>query len=185
MKFEEMTVHEPQEVDRVPARPRAGAAHEPRGHGLRWLVWLIILCVVGGAAYVLYYRIHEAQAAQSGRTGPRTVPVVAALARRGDMPVYLNGMGSVTAFETVTVHSRVDGELMRVFFTEGQLVHKDDVLAQIDPRPFEVQPRTGPGSAWPRTNASTEEGPTQIFNGYVSIKDSDYTAADRPAERCD
>ena len=170
MKFEEMTVHEPQEVGRVPARPRAGAAHEPRGHGLRWLVWLIILCLVGGAAYVLYYRIHEAQAAQSGRTGPRTFPVVAAFARRGDMPVYLNGLGTVTAFETVTVHSRVDGELMRVFFTEGQLVHKNDVLAQIDPRPFQVQLEQAQGQL-AKDQSQLEEAQLDLQR-YVSIKDS-------------
>jgi multidrug efflux system membrane fusion protein len=62
-----------------------------------------------------------------------------ASAQRGDLPVYFNGLGTVTAFNTVTVHSRVDGQLNSVAFREGQFVHEGDLLAQIDPRPFQVQ----------------------------------------------
>ena len=73
-----------------------------------------------------------------GKGGP-PVPVVVATARQGDLPVYLTGLGSVTAFNTATVKSRVDGQIVRIAFTEGQLVHEGDLLAEIDPRPFEVQ----------------------------------------------
>ncbi len=73
------------------------------------------------------------------RGGPRAVPVVAVAAHRGDLPDYLNGLGTVTAFNTVTVKSRIDGQLIRVAFQEGQFVHQGDVLAEIDPRPFQVQ----------------------------------------------
>ena len=69
----------------------------------------------------------------------RPVPVVAAKAVMGDMPVVLTGLGTVTPTDTVTVRSRVDGQLVRVAFTEGQAVHKGDLLAEIDPRPFQVQ----------------------------------------------
>ena len=68
-----------------------------------------------------------------------SVPVVAAAAREGEMPVYLTGLGSVTAFNTVTVKSRVDGQLVNVAFQEGQFVHQGDLLVEIDPRPFQVQ----------------------------------------------
>lgn len=71
--------------------------------------------------------------------GSFVVPVVVAAAQRGDLPVYFNGLGNVTAFNTVTVHSRVDGQLVNVAFKEGQYVHEGDLLLQIDPRPFQVQ----------------------------------------------
>jgi len=69
----------------------------------------------------------------------QVMPVTVATARKRDMPVYLNGLGSVTAFNTVSVKSRVDGQLVQVAFKEGQHVNKGDLLAVIDPRPYEVQ----------------------------------------------
>ena len=73
------------------------------------------------------------------RAGGRVVSVVAVPARTGDMPIYLDGLGTVTAINTVTVRSRVDGQLVAVAYHEGQLVRQGDLLAQIDPRPFQVQ----------------------------------------------
>src|SRR5689334_12903249 len=66
------------------------------------------------------------------------VPVSVATAERRDMPYYLTGLGSVTAYYTVSVKSRVDGELMQVNFKEGQTVQKGELLAVIDPRPYQV-----------------------------------------------
>ncbi len=82
----------------------------------------------------------------SGSPAPKAAPpktgaeVVAATAKaeRKDMPIYLQGLGTVQAFYTVTVTSRVDGELEKVGFTEGQAVKKGDLLAQIDPRPYQA-----------------------------------------------
>jgi membrane fusion protein, multidrug efflux system len=71
--------------------------------------------------------------------GPRGVPVVAAAASTSDVPVYLNGLGTAAPYRTVSVKPRVDGQLMSVEFQEGQLVRQGQVLAQVDPRPFEVQ----------------------------------------------
>ena len=107
-------------------------------------MWVLLLCVAGAVMY--YYPRFSQTAAQDkskakgkGGEAGRPIPVVAAMSRKGDMPVYLNGLGSVTAFNTVTVRTRVDGEIVKVAFTEGQFVKEGDLVAEIDPRPFQVQ----------------------------------------------
>ena len=82
----------------------------------------------------------QAQSKVTGRNsaGPAPVPVVAGKAEEKDVPVYLDGLGTVQAFNTVTVHTRVDGELQQVLFTEGQEVKTGGALAVIDPRPFQA-----------------------------------------------
>ncbi len=69
----------------------------------------------------------------------RVIPVSTAIVQRRDMPLYLNGLGTVTAFKTVTIRSRVEGELISVTFDEGEFVDEGKVLAEIDPRPYEIQ----------------------------------------------
>ena len=107
-------------------------------------VWVALLLIACGAAYFWYPKLTgtaeaQSQNKKSDKSGGRAVPVIASAARQGDMPVYLDGLGSVTAFNTVTVRTRVDGEIVKIAFTEGQLVKKDDLLVEIDPRPFQVQ----------------------------------------------
>ncbi|HWO45553.1 MAG TPA: biotin/lipoyl-binding protein, partial [Methylomirabilota bacterium] len=73
------------------------------------------------------------------RTGGRAgVPVSVAVASRQDVPIYLTGIGSVQAYFTIDIHTKVDGELQEVLFTEGQRVKKGDVLAKIDPRLYQA-----------------------------------------------
>jgi multidrug efflux system membrane fusion protein len=72
-------------------------------------------------------------------SAPPAVPVSVATASRTDLPIRLTALGSVVAFNTVTVRPRVDGQLMRVLFREGQFVDRGELLAEIDPRPFQVQ----------------------------------------------
>jgi membrane fusion protein, multidrug efflux system len=111
----------------------------------RWRWLLVILCAAGAAGY-LWPRagrngVSTAPAAKTGRGAApagRLVPIVAAAARKGEMPVFLNGLGSVAAFNSVTIRTRVDGELINVAFTEGQFVKQGDLLAEIDPRPLNV-----------------------------------------------
>jgi membrane fusion protein, multidrug efflux system len=115
----------------------------PRGKSREW-VWILILLALGYAGW--HYRSYfmgapaaSSNGTGSGRGGGGAIPVAVAAAVRGDVPVYFRNIGTVTAFNTVTVHTRVDGQLDSVAFTEGQFVHAGDVLAEIDPRPFQVQ----------------------------------------------
>ena len=80
------------------------------------------------------WRLHS-PAAAADKKPIQPIAVDTAPAHRAVVPIYLQGLGTVQAFYTVTVTARVDGELQRVAFTEGQAVHKGDLLAQIDPRP--------------------------------------------------
>jgi multidrug efflux system membrane fusion protein len=89
---------------------------------------LLVVLVVGRGL------VHKSASAAT-RKAATAIAVETATAARADVPVFLQGLGTVQAFYTVTVTARVDGELQRVAFTEGQTVHKGDLLAQIDPRP--------------------------------------------------
>lgn len=101
-----------------------------------WRLWTLL---GAGVVLGLFFFTHSGKKTTDIPTGGRPVPVVVGKAREGDMPVTLTGLGTVTAMNTVTVKSRVDGQLVRVDFTEGQMVRQGQLLAEIDPRPFRVQ----------------------------------------------
>src|ERR1700691_2143776 len=106
----------------------------------RWRTWLVVLVVAIIGIYYLSGRSSTDSAADSPTAVPHTaVPVAAVPARLGDLKQYISAIGTVTAYNTVTVKSRVDGQLNRVNFSEGQIVKAGDLLAEIDPRPYQVQ----------------------------------------------
>lgn len=125
----------PPEVKHKPQRSSAG----------RWLWLLVLTAAVAAGAYFLWPKFKSAvqppaapaAAAQKGR-GPGAIPVIAAKIRKGDIPVFFTGLGNVIPIYTVQVQSRVTGELMKVYFKEGDLVHKGDPLVEIDPRPYQA-----------------------------------------------
>src|SRR5712664_3619912 len=126
---------------------------EPPSKGHHW-VWVLALAVLVGLG-IWYFRgprsnteaqgpaapggASKGQGRQGAGAGGFVVPVVVATAQRGDLPVYFDGLGTVTAFNTVTVHSRVDGQITKINFQEGQFVHQGESLLEIDPRPYQVQ----------------------------------------------
>jgi membrane fusion protein, multidrug efflux system len=99
--------------------------------------WWLLLALLGASSALLIAPTDRPRG--KGEAQPPPVPVVVAEARQQDMPIYLTGLGSVTPIATVTVKTRVDGQLMRVAYVEGQAVTKGALLAEIDPRPFEAQ----------------------------------------------
>lgn len=116
------------------------------GGGASKFAWIVAVLVVAAALVGLWWR-HQGAAAATTAAGPGgnrsgfggPVPVIAGTVERKDVPIYLEGLGTVQAFNTVTIRSRVDGQIMRIGFVEGQEVRPGDLLAQIDPAPFQAQ----------------------------------------------
>jgi membrane fusion protein, multidrug efflux system len=145
--FETVDVRGPHTPAAVPS-PASAARVAPKN---RWWLWFLLAMIVG--AGVWFFRGRGSQAtspaggpgntpAVAGKGATRggfVVPVIVATAQKGDLPVFYQGLGTVTAFNTVTVRSRIDGQLVNVAFKEGQFVKEGDLLAEIDPRPYQVQ----------------------------------------------
>ena len=116
----------------------------PSPSSKRSRLWLTILLVLSAGAFAAWQgRSPQGGAGGRGKKGepkgPEVTPVVAVAARRGNIGVYYPGLGTVTPIYTVTVRSRVDGELMQVHYREGDMVQQSALLAEIDPRPYQVQ----------------------------------------------
>lgn len=123
------------------ASPLANAQPKSKSSGTKW-IWIVGIILLG-LGWFLYRQHAGAKADGSGANAGRgagnfPVPVVIGHARQKDVPIYLDGLGTVQAFNTVTVHTRVDGQLVKVAFTEGQDVKTGDLLAQIDPAPYQA-----------------------------------------------
>jgi len=146
---------------RVEANPRAP---RPSIVSKKPLVFLVLLVVATLAGWTVYHRSHSVAASPLGaaRGGNFPVPVVTGRARQKDVPIYLDGLGTVQAFNTVTVHTRVDGQLVKVGFTEGQEVKTGDRLAQIDPAPYQA--------ALDQTVAKKAQDAAQLANARVDLQ---------------
>lgn len=106
----------------------------------KWWLLLALLCLLAGGGYATLSKAQSAgEGKGAGRRGPAVLPVVTVAAKAEDVGVFISGLGTVTPLATVTLRSRVDGQLMEVRFLEGQQVKQGELLAQIDPRPYEVQ----------------------------------------------
>jgi len=135
----------------IPPQPeRAPSSSMSNGKKKRRWLWLAIAVILAGAGYWWWHASHRPAPAAGGGPGARgpagpgaaafqmPTPVRVVAARAEDMKVYIKALGTVTSYNTVTVRSKVDGELLKVLFQEGQLVKAGDLLVQIDPRPYQV-----------------------------------------------
>ena len=153
-----MTTKSTPKADQHPlpqSRP-ATLQNQHQGGFIRGWMWLVAVVVLALAAYLIWGRSHQSadaaagasgQAARGGGKGGKRgafagaggpLPVGVAVAKTGDINIYLNGLGSVTPEATAIVKSQVSGTLMKLHFKEGQIVKAGDLLAELDPRPYQV-----------------------------------------------
>ncbi len=112
----------------------------------RTIGWVLLIAAVGAVGYFGWQRFYgpnpgaKTESAQKSSSSPPAAPVRVTIApvEKADFPVYLTGLGTVQGFNTVVVRTRVDGQIDKIAFKEGQLVNQGDLLAQIDPRPFQA-----------------------------------------------
>jgi multidrug efflux system membrane fusion protein len=134
------------------ATTRVATVSSARQADRSWIGWVLCTALAGAGYY--YWPIIEPQLTALGLLGKpeapaapkiRATPVGTSVAETRDMPLYLNGLGTVTALKTVTIRSRVEGEVTRIAFQEGQMVEAGELLAEIDPRPYQVQKEQAEG----------------------------------------
>ena len=124
------------EVETLPQRP----SDSRDGKESRTWVWvLVVVLLIGAGGYYYMRQSKQRSSTTQADAAPRLVPVSTAAARKGDIGVYINALGAVTPVYTDTITSRVQGEIVNVYYKEGQLVHKGDPLLDIDPRPYQAQ----------------------------------------------
>lgn len=155
-------------------REPVGLQTRPRSR--RWLMAFLSLLVIAGIGYAIWFWPGGAeQQAARNRNAKQAVPVLVATAEQKDVPIYLDALGTVQAFNTVTVKAMVEGPVVAVNFKEGQDVKKGDVLAQIDPRTFQA--------AFDQAMAKKAQDEAQLANArldlarYIKLAANNYTSA--------
>ena len=103
------------------------------------LIVIIAALIAVGTAALAGEHLHAATEAGQVAVPPPAVPVVAGTVLQGDVPIYLRGVGTVIAYNNVIVRSQITGQIVKIAFNQGQAVHQGDLLAQIDPRPYQAQ----------------------------------------------
>jgi membrane fusion protein, multidrug efflux system len=155
---------------------REAADVATRSRSRRWVMAVLCALVIAGIGYAIWFW-PAGSGGQAGRNrnANQPIPVLVATAEQKDVPIYLDALGTVQAFNTVTVKAMVDGPLTAVNFAEGQDVKKDDVLAQIDPRTYQA--------ALDQMTAKKAQDEAQLANArldlarYTKLAANNYTSA--------
>src|SRR5690242_19715415 len=127
----ETTPSPPPEPDRGVESTNNPSRPVPRTGRGRWLAWLMFALILGFAGSFYWDRRMTERQTKAPKTPP-PIPVVVAQAEKGDIGVYITGLGTVTPLNTITVTTRVDGQLMTVYYKEGDKVTKGESLVEID-----------------------------------------------------
>jgi multidrug efflux system membrane fusion protein len=141
MKEEESHSDPAVQEPKLKVPPSSFEPEGPKGSAARkWIVLLVILAVVGAAVWKIRQNGKEQDSVQMimAAQADRPTPVQVAAVQQKTMPIFLTALGTVTAYNTVTIKSRVDGQLMEVPVREGQAVRQGQMLAQIDPKPYQA-----------------------------------------------
>jgi membrane fusion protein, multidrug efflux system len=136
------------ETTTTTAAPSTGSASKPRetapefvgNSGSYTWIWIVVIVILGIGGLVYYRKQQAAEAAAKTKAAlaNRSVPITTATATTGPIGIYINALGTVTSVYTATITTRVDGQIVSVNYVEGQMVHKGDLLVQIDPRPYQA-----------------------------------------------
>jgi multidrug efflux system membrane fusion protein len=103
------------------------------------LVVIVAALIAAGGAALAAEHLHATTEAGQAAVPPPAVPIVAGTVHQGDVPIYLRGVGTVIAYNNVMVRSQITGQIVKIAFNQGQTVHQGDLLAEIDPRPYQAQ----------------------------------------------
>lgn len=130
-----------------------------------WAVWAAAILLLAGGGYLLSQKSSNSKSSQSKGGGRRgaggPIPVSVSKVEKGNVGEYINALGTVTPVYTDTIASRVAGQLMEVRYKEGQIVHKGDILAVIDPRPYEA--------TYVQAQGQLERDQASLKNAYVDL----------------
>ena len=125
----------------------------------------IIISTVGAmvvlAAGLFWFKLESTSRASTATPASPPVPIVAGVVAQHDVPIYLTGVGTVIAYNTAIIHSQIQGQIASINFTEGQTVHAGDLLAQIDPRPYQAQIE--------QLTANRDRDQAQLTNSFANL----------------
>jgi membrane fusion protein, multidrug efflux system len=129
---------------------------------IRWVVLIVAVAALGFYGWQRFHTDDQATAAKAQKSARPAVKVTIAPVEKSDFPVYLTGLGTVQGFNTVLVRSRVDGQIDKIAFKEGQIVNQGDLLVEIDPRPYKA--------ALDQANAKKAQDEANLANANLDLK---------------